>query len=68
MPVAASHWSMAMTPQLLGTMLLAAALSGCERAPNDVPRPSDPQHTTPKPKALPETRQPDGLPASQPSQ
>jgi hypothetical protein len=50
---------------LLASMSL---LTGCDRRPSDAPRPSDPEHSTPKPKVLPDTKVPDGLPASQPSQ
>lgn len=50
------HW----LPWLIW-LVAAPALSGCDRAPSDAPRPSDPQHTVPKPKALPD------LPASQPA-
>jgi hypothetical protein len=45
----------------------ALALVACDPKPGDAPRPSDPDHTTPKPKTMPDTKAPDGLPASQPS-
>ena len=50
-------------------LLIAMSLiTGCDRRPSDAPRPSDPEHSIPKPKASPDTKAPDGLPASQPSQ
>lgn len=49
-------------------LLTAVSLAGCDRRPSDAPRPSDPDYTMPKPRALPDTKAPDGLPASQPAQ
>jgi hypothetical protein len=57
-------------PSAVAWLVLLAALPlvGCDRRPSDAPRPSDPEHSTPKPRTLPDTKSPDGLPASQPSQ
>jgi hypothetical protein len=51
---------------LLACVLAVAPLTGCDRRPSDVPRPSDPDRNTPKPKAMPDTKTPDGSPASAP--
>lgn len=53
-----------------GLVLLAAlSLSGCDRLPSDAPRPTDPEHTLPKPRAQPDTPNTEApaLPASQAS-
>lgn len=51
---------------LLACLLAVAPLAGCDRRPSDVPRPSDPERTTPKPKAMSDTKAPEGLAASAP--
>jgi len=51
---------------LLACLLAVAPLTGCDRRPSDVPRPSDPERNTPKPKAMADTKAPDGVPASAP--
>lgn len=52
---------------LLAGLCAVGPLAGCDRRPSDVPRPSDPERNTPKPKTLPETQAPDGVPASVPT-
>lgn len=51
---------------LLAGLLAVGPLAGCDRRPSDVPRPSDPERSTPKPKTMPETQAPDGMHASAP--
>ncbi len=51
---------------VLACVLAVAPLTGCDRRPSDVPRPSDPERNTPKPKAMSDTKAPDGVAASAP--
>ncbi|WP_374562755.1 hypothetical protein [Ideonella sp.] len=52
---------------LLAGLGAVGPLAGCDHRPSNVPRPSDPERNTPKPKTLPDTKAPEGSPASVPT-
>ncbi|HEX5686423.1 MAG TPA: hypothetical protein VFY73_20535 [Ideonella sp.] len=58
-PQPASAWL-----ALLACLLAVVPLAGCDPRPKDVPRPSDPDRNLPKPITMPDTKAPDGVPAS----